>query len=272
MTTSARRERSPWCQQWIRSLGGQPERPPDRHERLKEALAERDVPYSRGIEHVDEVLFGLRLGAQGFGIVEAIAARRSVPPDDFPWTSEGTLLVPVTVPHNYSPEWWCDSAGAMYAVLYDLGVCQPTFDSAEHLLECKALQAVHLEARGDQYSFETAAYLGEVAASALTLATLPEVEGKRCHAWSGERAIVVEARLEQYLYGTYIGLRDGSAVGDLLSRLPKEMQKALRVIRAPDVAAADRAGAPVAAHDLSYGKMLIYRWGEEVLARYEPPA
>lgn len=65
MTTSARRERSDWCQQWIRSLGGQPERPPDRHERLKEALAERNVPYSQGIEHVDEVLPAVHLEARG---------------------------------------------------------------------------------------------------------------------------------------------------------------------------------------------------------------
>jgi hypothetical protein len=262
---------SPWCQAWLRSLGaGAGERPPDRDVALAAALAARGRPATEAIVHVDRVLAGLVLDQVRLGVVEALEAHDGMPADDVPASAGGAPLVPVSSP-RIDPEVWCDSGGAMYAVLADLGVCEPTFDGPEQMLECHALQRVYLPERADRYGFETQAYTGAEAAEALGLPPLPEVEGERCHAWANERGVVVEARIEQYLYGTYVGLRDGKAVADLFARLPDATRRTLGIIKGTTPAPEDERGTPEHVYDIEIGRIHTYRQGEEVTVAYRAP-
>ncbi|MFT3770315.1 MAG: hypothetical protein QM820_33220 [Minicystis sp.] len=263
---------SPWCQKWLSSLGRDSiHLPPDRRERLSAALAARGLPFTEAIAHVDRVLYGLSFSLVRFGIVEALEAQDALPVDDWPHSTGGTRLIPVSHP-RVDPEIWCDESGAMYTVLYDLGVCEPTFDSAEHLLECEALHRVYLPERGDRYGFETQQYIGAAVADALGLPPLQEADGERCHAWANDRAVVVEAKIEQYLYGTSIGVRDGASVAEMLAKLPEQARKKLGIIKGATPEPEDLQGAPEAAYEIKDGRVQTYRRGDVVTVAYQSPA
>ncbi|APR79218.1 Hypothetical protein A7982_04565 [Minicystis rosea] len=261
---------SPWCRRWLASLADRTTAPPDRRDRLVAALSSRGRPFTEAIDHVDRVLYGIPFDQVRFGIEEALAAQDGMPPDDWPVSEEGRPLIPVSHPRT-DPQTWCDDAGAMYTVLYDLGSTEPTYDSAEHLLECQAFQRVYLPERKDRYGFETQASIGVAAAAALHLPPVPEVDGKRCHAWADDRAVVIQANIEQYLYGTYVGLRDGAAVSELLAALPEAARKQLRIINGSQPGPHDREGVAEASYDIGDGRMQTHRNGDVVTVVYEPP-